>query len=77
MEEKKVTKISLSTFFLILAIIAIIVMGIFMYKLYNEKTEPGNAGPAQAFISRFCILGFYLDVVNVITIIFSDLPQPS
>ena len=39
MEEKKVTKISLSTFFLILAIIAIIVMGIFMYKLYNEKTE--------------------------------------
>lgn len=38
MEEKKVTKISLSTFFLILAIIVIIVMGIFMYKLYNEKT---------------------------------------
>lgn len=38
MEEKKVTKISLSTFFLILAIIIIIVMGIFMYKLYNEKT---------------------------------------
>ena len=39
MEEKKVTKISLSTFFLILALIAIIVMGIFMYKFYNEKTE--------------------------------------
>lgn len=38
MEEKKVTKISLSTFFLILAIIIIILMGIFIYKLYNEKT---------------------------------------
>lgn len=38
MEEKKVTKISLSTFFLILAIIAIIVMGIFIYKLSNDKT---------------------------------------
>lgn len=38
MKEKKVTKISLSTFFLILAIIVIIVMGIFMYKIYNEKS---------------------------------------
>jgi len=36
MEKKKITKISLSTFFLILAIIVIIVMGIFMYKLYND-----------------------------------------
>lgn len=39
MEGKKVTKISLSTFFLILSLIVIIVMGIFMYKFYNEKTE--------------------------------------
>lgn len=38
MEEKNVTKISLSTFFLILAIIAIIVMGIFIYKINNDKT---------------------------------------
>lgn len=38
MEEKNVTKISLSTLFLILAIIAIIVMGIFIYKLDNDKT---------------------------------------
>lgn len=38
MEEKNVTKINLSTFFLILAIIAIIVMGIFIYKLNNDKT---------------------------------------
>ena len=38
MEENKITKISLSTFFLILAIIAIIVMGIFIYKLNNDKT---------------------------------------
>ena len=39
MEEKKVTKISLSTFFLILSIIVIVVMAIFMYKFYNEKIE--------------------------------------
>ena len=39
MEEKKVTKISLSTFFLILAIIVIVIMAIFMYKFYNEKIE--------------------------------------
>ena len=38
MDEKNVTKISLSTFFLILAIIALIVMGVFIYKLNNEKT---------------------------------------
>ena len=38
MEEKNVTKISLSTFLLIIAIIAIIVMGIFIYKLNNERT---------------------------------------
>lgn len=37
MEEKKVTKISLSTFFLILAIIAICVMGYFLY-VSNSKT---------------------------------------
>lgn len=35
--EKKALKISLSTFFLILAIIVIIVMGFFMFKLYNDK----------------------------------------
>ncbi len=38
MEEKNATKISLSTFLLILAIITIIVMGIFIYKLNNDKT---------------------------------------
>ena len=37
MDEKKPIKVSLSTFFLILAIVVIIVMGFFMYKLYNEK----------------------------------------
>ena len=37
MEEKNAAKISLSTLFLILAIIAIIVMGIFIYKLNNDK----------------------------------------
>ena len=37
--EKKEIKISLSSFFLIFALITIIVMGIFIYRLYNEKTE--------------------------------------
>ena len=39
MEEKKSTKISLSTFFLIIAIIAICVMGFFIYKLNDDKTK--------------------------------------
>ncbi len=39
MDEKKVTKISLSTFFLILAIIVIIVMGYFIYELCMKKTN--------------------------------------
>ena len=39
MEEKNVTKIRLSTFFLIFSILVIIVMGIFIFKLYNEKNE--------------------------------------
>ena len=38
MEEKNTSKISLSTVFLILAIIVILVMGIFIYKLNNDKT---------------------------------------
>lgn len=38
MEEKNVTKISLSTFLLIIAIIAIIIMGVFIYNLNKEKT---------------------------------------
>lgn len=42
MEEKKEIKVSLTTFFLILAIIIILVMGMFIYKLSNEKTEETN-----------------------------------
>ena len=37
MEEKKSLKISLSTFLLLIAILVIIVMAYFMYKLNNEK----------------------------------------
>ncbi len=37
MEEEKSEKISLSTLFLIVLLIIIIVMGIFIYKLYNDK----------------------------------------
>ena len=39
MDKKEHINISLSTFFLIIAIIAIIVMGIFIYKINNEKLE--------------------------------------
>ncbi len=37
MEEKKSIKISLATFFLIIAIILIVVMAYFTYKFYNDK----------------------------------------
>ena len=39
MEEKGTVKISLAGFFLILAIVAIIIMGFFIYKLNNDKTD--------------------------------------
>ena len=39
MNEKKPIKISLSTFFLIIAIIVIIVMGIFIYKISVDKIK--------------------------------------
>ena len=52
MEEKKVTK-SLSTFFLILAIIVIAVMAIFMYKFYNEKIEANEkSAELQSQVSK-------------------------
>lgn len=37
MEEKNVAKISLQTLFLILSIIVIVIMGLFIYKLNNDK----------------------------------------
>ena len=49
MGEKKATKISLSTFLLIIAIIIIIVMGGAIYKLYNDKkAETKRAEELQA-----------------------------
>lgn len=39
MEENKGIKISVSTFFLLIAIIVIIIMGFFMYKIYNDKEK--------------------------------------
>ena len=52
MGEKKVTKISLSTFLLLISIIAIIIMGIFMYKLSNDKsTEIQKSTELQAQIN--------------------------
>lgn len=52
MEENNTTKISISTFLLIIAIIAIIVMGIFIYKLNNEKNiETQKSADLQAQVS--------------------------
>lgn len=42
MEEKKSNGISVSAFFLIIAIIVIFAMGYFIYKLYNDKTNEGK-----------------------------------
>ena len=39
MEEKPTIKISVSTFFLIIAVIGIIIMAFFMYNLYNQKSD--------------------------------------
>ena len=52
MDEKNVKKISLSTFFLILAIIAIAVMGIFIYKLNKDKAmETQKSSELQAQVN--------------------------
>lgn len=48
MEEKKITKISLSTFLLLIAIVTIVVMGVFIYKLNNDKAiEIKKSGELQ------------------------------
>ena len=53
MEEKKETKISLSTFLLIIALIAIIVMGLFIYKLINDKnTEINKSAELQSQVDN-------------------------
>ena len=53
MEEKKATKISLSTFLLILAIIIIVIMGIFIFKLNNDKNrETQRATELETQVSR-------------------------
>lgn len=53
MEEKKVTKISLSTFFLILAVIIIIAMGTFIYKLNDDKnTEIQKSAELQSQVNN-------------------------
>ena len=49
MEEKKVTKISLSTYLLVIAIFAIVVMGALIYKLNNDKnTETKKSTELQS-----------------------------
>ena len=52
MVDKKVTKISLSTFLLIIAIIIIAIMGFFIYKLNSEKViEVKKSADLQAQVS--------------------------
>lgn len=53
MEEKNVTKIRLFTFLLILAIIIIAIMGVFIFKLNNEKTiETQKSTELQAQVNN-------------------------
>ena len=53
MDEKKSKGISVSGFFLIIAIIVIIAMGYFIYKFYNDKTtEIQRADDLQAEVDR-------------------------
>ena len=53
MKEKKDTKISLSTFFLILAIIIIVIMCVFIFKLNNEKNiETQKATELEAQVNN-------------------------
>lgn len=42
MEEKQAIKISLSSFFLLIAIIVICIMGVFIYKINNDKIAEKN-----------------------------------
>ena len=42
MEKKESIKVSLSTLFLVIAIIIIFIMGYFLYKLYDDKVEETN-----------------------------------
>lgn len=73
MEEKKVTKISLSTFLLILSIIVIIVMAYFIYKLNNDKQLANNkvaelnkqVGGLESTVNN--LQGTISDISNTIT----------
>ena len=79
MEEKNVTKISLSTFFLILAIIAIIVMGVFIYKLNNDKTaEIQKSTELQAQVNSLSTtINDLQNKINSISNIKNNNPEPN
>lgn len=70
MNEKKTTKISLSTFFLIIAIIFIVVMAIFMLIFYNEKVEATKkAESLQAEVNNLQgKIDIILNTINSITV---------
>ncbi len=46
MQENKGTRLNIITFLLIVAIIAIIIMGYFIYKIYNNQDKEINNSPA-------------------------------
>ena len=53
MEDKNVTKISVSTLFLIIAIMVIVIMGVFIYKLnYDKNTEIKKSTELQAQVNN-------------------------
>lgn len=60
MNEKKSIKISLSTFFLILSLIIIIIMGFVIYKLYTQNmnkltanTNDSNIQPITNSVEKY------------------------
>lgn len=78
MEEKKTIKMSLSTFFLILAIIVIIVMAYFVYKFYNEKnieTEKVSDLNNQVSSLETTVTDLQCKIDNIINTLNSDNTQ--
>lgn len=82
MEEKKSNGISISAFFLIIAIMVIIAMGYFIYKFYNDKTnETQRADGLQAQVDGLNgtvnELQGKINDINEITSKDIELPQSS
>lgn len=80
MEEKRVTKISLSTFLLILAIIIIAIMWVFIFKLNNEKNiETQKATELQAQVNKLngTVSNLQEKIYTISETINTEIPDPT